>query len=480
MAVHPIPGSRNPGFNREFFAVPSPSESPPSQGSLLHILGASFGIAGAVGSSIGAGILRTPGLVAAQLGSAPLMLLVWLGGGIYSLFGALAVAELAAALPSAGGWYVYARRAAGDQAGFSVGWIDWLGQCAGLAWVAVTIGEYSAALLPWLPVGSKAIGLVVLLTFALVQLLGLAAGSLSQKLLSLAKAGAFLILIAACFWFAPHAASSAAPASAGPLADASLTPPQGRALAVGLVFALQAVITTYDGWHSPIYFAEEFSDPAAALPRSLVGGVLAVTGLYLLVNLALLQVLSLPELAGSRLPLADAARLLFGGGGAQLITVLALISCLGLINAVIMAAPRVLYGLARDGLFLNAVAGVSSAGTPLFALGITTLTAAALLLVGDFAILLGMAAFFYVLLYATGIAALFVLRWRDPELARPFRDWGYPFTAATVGITSLAFLVGEVVSDTRNSLLAVGLILLSWPLHQAFRRLSLRLAECIS
>ncbi|WP_259722508.1 APC family permease [Synechococcus sp. CS-1328] len=452
--------------------MPSSSESPPSQGSLLHILGASFGIAGAVGSSIGAGILRTPGLVAAQLGSAPLMLLVWLGGGIYSLFGALAVAELAAALPSAGGWYVYARRAAGDQAGFSVGWIDWLGQCAGLAWVSVTIGEYSAALLPRLPFGSKVIGLAVLLAFALVQLLGLAAGSLSQKLLSLAKAGAFLILIAACFWFAPHAANTAAPIATGALADPAALPPlQGRALAVGLVFALQAVITTYDGWHSPIYFAEEFSDPAAALPRSLVGGVLAVTGLYVLVNLALLQVLSLPELAGSRLPLADAARLLFGGGGAQLITVLALISCLGLINAVIMAAPRVLYGLARDGLFLDAVAGVSSAGTPLLALGITTSTAAVLLLVGDFAILLGMAAFLYVLLYATGIAALFVLRWRDPELARPFRDWGYPVTAATVGVTSLAFLVGEVVSDTRNSLLAVGLILLSWPLHQAFRRL---------
>ncbi|MFM7676253.1 MAG: APC family permease [Synechococcus sp.] len=423
-----------------------------------------------MGSSIGAGILRTPGLVAAQLGSAPLLFAAWVLGALYALLGGLAVAELAATLPSAGGWFVYARRAGGNGAGFAVGWIDWLGHCAGLAWVAVTIAEYTHALLPALPLAGRAIALLVLLAFALLQCFGLEAGSASQKLLTIAKALGFLGLIAACFLLAP-------PGALGPALPLE-PPPQGFALAAAFVFALQAVITTYDGWHSPIYFAEEFADPATDLPRSLVGGVLAVGGLYLLVNLALLRVLSLPEMAASPLPLAAAARVLFGGPGGQVITVLALISCLGLINAVIMAAPRVLYGLSRDGLGLPLLTEVNAGGTPVAALALTTAAAAALVLVGDFAVLLGMAAFLYVLLYATGIASLVVLRWRDPELARPFRDPGYPVTALTVGFTSLAFLVGALWSDRRSSLLAVGLILLSVPLHWALQRQrSFRAAE---
>ncbi len=134
--------------------------------------------------------------------------------------------------------------------------------------MAVTIAEYTHALLPALPLPGRAIALLVLLAFALLQCFGLEAGSVSQKLLTIAKALGFLGLIAACFLLAP-------PGALGP-ALTQEPPPQGLALAAAFVFALQAVITTYDGWHSPIYFAEEFADPAAALPRSLVGGVLAV------------------------------------------------------------------------------------------------------------------------------------------------------------------------------------------------------------
>jgi APA family basic amino acid/polyamine antiporter len=121
-------------------------EQPP--GRLLNILGVGFGLAGAVGGTIGAGILRTPGLVAAQLPSVPLVLAAWLAGGLYALVGAMCIAELAAALPRAGGWYVYAERAFGRRAGLLVGWADWLAHCIGLAWVATTVGEYGQGLLP--------------------------------------------------------------------------------------------------------------------------------------------------------------------------------------------------------------------------------------------------------------------------------------------------------------------------------------------
>ncbi len=441
-------------------------------GRLLNVLGVTFGIAGAVGGTIGAGILRTPGLVAAQMGSGPWVMAAWLAGGLYALLGAIAAAELGASLPLAGGWYVYARRCFGDAAGFSVGWIDWIGHCTGIAWVAVTVGEYAAFLVPGLEPYGKPVGLAVLLLFTLIQLLGVEAGSGSQKLLSLAKAAAFLAVVAACFLLGGPDTRAAASAAI-PTDPAGLATPAGwSGMVVALVFSLQAIVTTYDGWHSPIYFSEEFSEPEDDLPRSLIGGVLAVITIYTLFNLALLRVLPLPVIAVSSLPVADAAALLFGAFGGQAITVLALLSLVGLINASIMGAPRILYGLSRDRLFSPLVDRVNRGGTPTVALVLTSLAAALLVLCGDFTILLGLAAFLYVSLYLMGIVCLFVLRLREPERPRPFRAWGYPWSAAIVLGGSLTFLVGALVNDTTNSGWALLLIAISVPVFQATRALA--------
>lgn len=424
-------------------------------GQLLDVLGLAFGLAGSVGGTIGAGILRTPGLVAAQLPSAPLVLGAWLLGGLYALLGAVCIAELAASLPRAGGWYVYAERAFGRRAGALVGTTDWLAHCIGLAWVATTAGELLAAVLPE-PVGLPGLGrllaLLILALFSAIQLLGVRAGGASQELLSLAKAAAFLGLVLLCFLLP-------APFAADP--QPIWTWPQQLSLdhlPVAAVLALQAVITTYDGWASPVYFAEEFSDPGRDLPRSLIGGVLAVVGLYLLINLALLHVLPLQLLANASIPAADAARALLGPRGGQLITVVALLALLGLINTVVMAAPRILYGLGRDGLLPELTAAVNPGGTPLPALLITTGSAALLVLVGSFERLLGMGAFLYVGLPLVGVAALLQLRQHEPQLARPFLSWGYPLTPLLVGGVSLAFLLASLRSDTTNSLLATGLV----------------------
>ncbi|MFM8258816.1 MAG: APC family permease [Vulcanococcus sp.] len=424
---------------------------PAPAGRLLSVLGLAFGLAGSVGGTIGAGILRTPGLVAAQLPSGPLVIGAWLLGGLYALLGAVCIAELAASLPRAGGWYVYAERAFGRRTGALVGWTDWLAHCIGLAWVATTTGELLAALLPEsLPaaIAGKGLALLVLALFSAIQLLGVRAGGTSQQLLSLAKAAALLGLVAVCFL-------RPSPFHPEPLPGGLPAEPAG--LAVAAVLALQAVITTYDGWASPVYFAEEFSDPTRDLPRSLIGGVLAVLGLYLLINLALLHVLPLRLLAQSSLPAADAARALLGPAGGGLITAVALVALLGLINTVVMAAPRILYGLGRDGLLPALLAGVSSGGTPVPALLITAAAAALLVLAGSFERLLGMGAFLYVGLPLVGIAALLWLRRREPELPRPFQSWGYPLTPLLVAGVSLAFLLAALWSDTANSLLALAL-----------------------
>jgi len=424
----------------------------PNPGRLQSVLGLGFGLAGAVGGTIGAGILRTPGLVAAQLGEPWLIWGAWIVGGLYALLGAVAVAELAAALPRAGGWWVYAERAFGRRAGLVTGWTDWLAHCIGLAWVATTAGDYGAALLPasatW---GAKAIALAVIGLFSLIQLRGVQAGSASQELLSLAKAGAFAALVVACFVLTPTTA--ALPAS--PLAAAQQ---DWTALLLPAVVALQGVITTYDGWASPAYFAEEFDDPARDLPRSLIGGVLAVLALYLLINAGLLRVLPLPVLAASNLPAATAATALIGSAGGLVISALALVALLGLINTAIMAAPRILYGLSSTGLLpVPALREVNSGGTPAPALLLTAAAAAGLVLLGNFERLLAMGAVLYVCLPLIGMAALLALRRQEPELPRPFRCWGYPLTPLLIATGSLAFVVATVVADPLSSLAALAL-----------------------
>jgi APA family basic amino acid/polyamine antiporter len=429
---------------------PAESEAPraATSGRLLNVLGVAFGLAGSVGGTIGAGILRTPGLVAAQLPSEPWILLIWLLGGLYALLGACCIAELAAALPRAGGWYVYANAAFGRRAGLVVGWCDWLAHCIGLAWVATTLGDYLAGYLSDpSELSGRLIALAVLGLFSGIQLLGVRAGGASQELLSLAKAGAFMALVVASFLLPQPAA-------------VALKPPAfttGMPGVVPLVLALQAVITTYDGWASPVYFAEEFSDPSRDLPRSLIGGVVAVLVLYLLINLALLHVLPISTLATSPLPAATAARALVGPWGGLAITAIALVALLGLINTVVMAAPRIVYALGRDGLLPTFTAGVNTGGTPVAALLLTVGAAGLLVLAGSFERLLAIGAVLYVLLPLSGLAALAALRMQQPDLARPFRCWLYPLTPLVVGGISIAFLVATSIGDPLSSLIAAGL-----------------------
>ena len=425
---------------------PTSANNPPGQ--LLNVLGVAFGLAGSVGGTIGAGILRTPGLVATQLPSTAWILAIWMLGGLYALLGAICIAELAAALPKAGGWTVYTEAAFGRRAGLLVGWCDWLAHCIGLAWVATTLGELLSS---FTPLNSTAGAIGIVLLFGGIQVLGVRAGGASQELLSLGKAVAFLVLVGACFLLPP------AGGLITPLEPSPRTLATGPTLLMPVVLALQAVITTYDGWASPVYFAEEFQEPARDLPRSLIGGVVAVLALYLLINSALLHVLPLPMLASAQIPATDAAQAVLGHWGSTVITGVALLALLGLINTVVMAAPRILYGLARSGLLPGPLAQVSEGGTPVPALLLTVGASTVLVLAGSFEHLLAIGAMFYVALPLSGLAALMALRLRQPERPRPFRCWGYPVTPVVVGVVSLAFLAAAAISEPIDCLMAAGL-----------------------
>jgi APA family basic amino acid/polyamine antiporter len=416
---------------------------------LIRILGVGFGLAVIVGSTLGIGILRTPGLVAGQLPNRTAILAVWIVGGLYTLVGAACLAELGTMLPEAGGYYVYARRAFGDAVGFGVGWTDWITYCAVLGYVSIAIGEFAALLLPSLAGYEKTIAILTLASLAALQLGGLRVSSRFQEVTTVVKFGAFLTVVVAAMVFAPAIPAGSGAASQAP----SLS---------GLVIALQSVVITYGGWQSAMYFSEEDRDPAHNLPRSMIGGVAAVIVVYLLVNLALLSVLPIGDLARSTLPAADAAQILLGGRGREVITILSIVSLPPMLNAILMIGTRILFAMGRDGLLWRRAASVTARGTPAPAMLATTVVALALVATGTFQRLVAVVAFFLAANYVVCCLALFALRRSEPDRARPFRAWGYPWSVAVILAGAVAFLVGAAAGDTINAAGAVALLVLGF------------------
>jgi len=236
-----------------------------TSGQLRRVLGLGFGLAVSVGGTIGVGILRTPGLVAAQLEAPSTILSLWIAAGLYTLVAASCLTELGVMLPEAGGYYVYARRAFGNTVGFAVGWTDWLMYCSVLAYVSIAIAEFLALLGP-IPSGAvRFVAVSILVAIVGLQLLGIRISSQFQEVTTALKCVAFLALVAMCLL-----APARGYASTGLASSMTFS---------GLMVALQAIVITYGGWQSPLYFMEEDRDPSRNLPRTMIGGVLSVIGI---------------------------------------------------------------------------------------------------------------------------------------------------------------------------------------------------------
>jgi basic amino acid/polyamine antiporter, APA family len=415
-----------------------------TSGQLRRVLGFGFGLAVSIGGTIGVGILRTPGLVAEQLHVPSVIVLLWVTGGIYTLLGASCLTELGLMLPRAGGFYVYVRRAFGNTAGFAVGWTDWLMYCSVLGYLSIAIAEFIAAL-GLLPGGTlRFVAVLILLAIVALQWLGIRISSQFQEVTTSLKCIAFLALVAACLLVPPRDyASKHVP----PLATFS-----------GLTIAMQAIIITYGGWQSPLYFIEEDRDPARNLPRAMIGGVLSVIGIYLLVNIALIKVLPMSKLSGATFPASDAARTIAGAHGQNLIILLSVISLVPLLNAVAMMGTRVIFAMGRDQLFWSRTSTVNRGGTPDTATLLTAAVAVGLIATGTFQRLIAVTSFFLAINYSLCCIALVVLRRREPDLPRPYRAWGYPWSVWLVAGGSVIFLLGMLTGDMFNGLAALGLL----------------------
>jgi APA family basic amino acid/polyamine antiporter len=429
--------------------------------SLLRILGLSFGLAVTVGNTIGGGILRTPGDIAALLPSPWLFIGIWLVGGLYALLGANALSELGTMLPRSGGQFIFARHAFGDYAGFFVGWNDWISTSASVAAISIVIGESLASVTSLSHEAAVRIAMSVVVVFTVLLLRGTRFGDVAQKVTSLAKSVALLALVAACFVFAGRAHV--------------VTPPVATAAAtssgfVAFMLAAQAVIYTYDGWDGPIYFSEELDDPARQIPQSMFYGLLTIAAIYLLTNIAFLTAVPTTALAGSQLAAGTVAQALFGGRGELLVRLVVIVSLPSAVNACLLMASRVLYSISREGLGIPVATRVNAGGTPTVSLVLTGLVALAFLATGTFETIIAIAAFFFVADYALSFVAVFVLRHREPHAPRPYRAIGHPWTTGFVLLGSLAFLVSAIIGDRRNSLYALLIVLISYPVFRLTRQ----------
>ncbi len=432
-----------------------------SRGHLLRVLGVGFGVAVTIGNTIGAGIFRMAGIVGEQLPDPVWFLGVWLLGGLFALIAAFSLAELGTMIPRSGGHYVFAHHALGDYPGFVIGWSDWLSNAGSSAAVSIVVGEYLGVLVPPLAPYKTWTAVGVVIFFAMLQWRGIKTGSHVQNVSSVLKAIAFMVLVAACFWFQGKA----------PVTHTAPAMPAGVGWLLALVLSLQAVIYTYDGWAGIIYFSEETKDPARDVPRSMFMGTLAVIAIYMLVSIATVKVVPFSEIAGNVFAFGIAAKTVFGVYGDSIVQIVLIVSMLSAVNAYQLMTCRIIYSMSLDGLFPRSASHVNQGGTPDVALLLSTIVAALFIVTGTLEQVVAIMAFFFTCNYLTDLVAVIVLRRREPEHPRPYRAWGYPWTTGIALFAYSAFLIGAIQADWKTSRWSLLLLAASYPIFKLVKRL---------
>jgi APA family basic amino acid/polyamine antiporter len=405
---------------------------------------------------------------------------VWFGGAFYALMSAFQLAELGAAIPRSGGQYNFSRRAIGEFAGFIVGWSDWLSSAGTTGLIGIVIGEYVAHLFPVLDgyLRMKIVAVSVIVIFALLQWKSLSMGSKVQNFTTVLKGLAFLVVVVACFAFGGHVrhAAESGVAAAG---SAAFVVPAGAALITAILLGMQATIYTYDGWDGVIYFGDEVKNPGHLVPRAIFASLFSVVLIYLLVNAAVLYVLPMHEIAGNNFSVGLAAQRVFGSHGDFIFRSIMVVALLSSINALHLMSARVIYAMSRDGLFFRRVSRVNKGGTPTVALLLSALVGVSFAIF-SFDRVIAMLAFFFVTNYLLSFISMFILRRREPELSRPYRAWGYPWTTVLALLGSLGFLIEAVREDRTNSLFTLVALACSYPVYRVLKIVSSERSESSS
>ncbi len=476
---------------------------PPSSSSpgLLPSLGLFTTVMMVVGGVIGSGIFRKPGVMASQIGSPELLLGVWLLAGIITLFGALTNAEVASVIPETGGQYIYFERLYGPFTAYLYGWgVFAVIQTGSISAVAYVFAEYAGKLvhLPEFPasvaswtlhvryigdisplkdIGIKGLAAIVILLLTGINYIGVKFGGIVQNIFTIAKVAAMAALMLGAFLLPTGGGFS------NLTTKSTIVHLQGVALFLGIAKAIQGAFWAYDGWNKLTYIAGEVKEPQRNIPRGLLFGMLIVTAIYMLMNLAYSYVLPIDVMSQSKLVAADVAEKCFSGGG-RWIALGVMLSTFGTANATILASARVYFSMSHRNVFPRFLGRAHPRfHTPGASLVIQGIWSVLLLFSGTFDTLTDTLIFVSWIFYAAGAYGVFILRRKEPDAARSYKVPGYPFVPWIFIAFSIIYLALTIFNDITdyqkavaegrhaiiNSALGAALVLIGTPIYFFYR-----------
>ena len=435
------------------------------------------------GSMIGSGIFRKPSVMAQQLGSPELLILVWVAAGLITFVGALVNAEVAGMIDATGGQYNYFRKMYGDFTAYLYGWsVFSVIQTGSQAAIAYVFAEYLGYFIkypqlpkdiqdfalyvplvgdihPFLDFGTKAVAILVTLGLTGVNYLGVFFGGIVQTIITYIKIISIVGLALLLFLFGNGSMGNVYNNFSIPAATS------GNLFSlIGL--ALAGAFWAYDGWNNVTFVSGEIRDPQRNVPKALLYGTFITMLVYVLINVAYLYVLPIGQIAQSPLVAASAVEKIFGASGGAIISIAVIISAFGALNGSILSTARVQYAMARDNMFFKSLGKIHPRyATPHIALVVQGLWSCLLVMSGSFDTISDYVIFAAWLFYALGAAGVFVLRKKMPDTFRPYKVWGYPVVPALFVIFSAFFLFNTVISDTKNAMMGLILILLGVPFY---------------
>jgi amino acid transporter len=424
-------------------------------------LGLWSAVAVLIGSTIGSGIFRVPASVAERLQSPGPVLLAWIIGGVIALFGALTLAELAGALPRSGGVFAYILEAFGPMPAFLFGWSELtVIRASALGAIATIFAEYMGRFIPLTPMQVRWVAAGAVISVGVLNYVGVNRAAMLMNLATVAKYGALAALVLLAFL-------------AGEGSAAHFSPAWSSGVNLSLIAtALIAIMWTYDGWADLSFMGGEVKNPGRTLPMALIVGTAGILLIYLLLNVAYIYLVPLPEMARSPLIAATAAERIpvLGRFAGSIISGVVMLSCFSTLIGSMMTGPRIFFAMADRGLFFRSIARVSPRfQSPSVAIWLATLLGVIYVLLNDFQqladkFILGIWPF-----YALAVGAVFVLRRTQPGLLRPYRTWGYPVIPVLFLLASVGMVINALWTDPVNTGITFAIILAGVPAYLAWR-----------
>jgi len=410
------------------------------------------------GGIIGSGIFMVPATVAMLTGSSSLFFMVWIAGGIVSLFGALSVAELGAAMPRAGGQYVYLSEAYGPVWGYLYGWSAVaVINTASIAAVGVAFSEYLRFFFPITDVSIKGIAVVTIVLLTIINILDVKSGARFQNLFTISKLGAIFGIIILGLVMEGGSNQNLSPF----FSDQSFTKLVGP-----LGLAMVSVLWTFDGWIFITYVAGEVKNPGRNIPLSLIFCMLIVVSIYLLLNYVLIYTLGFTGMNGSDLVVSDAAFVFLGNKGAAIVTLIILISLIGANNGFVLTSARINYAMAKDKLFFHQASQIHPKfKSPANALIIQCVWACLLTFTGTFNQLITYIIFASWIFYGMSAGAVIILRNKKPDMERPYKTPVYPWIPIIFILFAIFLTINTIMEAPRDAAIGAGIILAGLPMY---------------